>query len=105
MCDVKLARKFISKKANADERGIEFKLSFLSFKNMMKAKKCYFTGLPLVDGNRSIDRVDNKKGYVKGNVVACHQTVNCLKGMIEDGTNALTMQNVGKMLKKWESRL
>ena len=65
---------------SAKSRGIEFELPLQSLRNIMRAKKCYFTGQELTKRTKSIDRIDNTKGYVKGNVVACHVKFNNKKG-------------------------
>lgn len=81
------------KEAGAQRRGIYFNLHWLSMYNMMRAERCYYTGLPLRPGARfkqtatttsfTIDRIDNTKGYVKGNVVACCRAFNELKSYAE----------------------
>tara|TARA_R110000744_G_C19371770_1_gene563186 strand:- start:47887 stop:48255 length:369 start_codon:yes stop_codon:yes gene_type:complete len=91
--DMYVARKMMSKMGNAKERGIEFALSFQSMKNLLKSKKCYYTGLELTkpDGKKTrasdltIDRIDASKGYVPGNVVACSYAANHLKSQFEKG--------------------
>jgi len=108
MDDLTIARKYISKASKANHDGYEFKLSFTSFKNMMRSKKCKATGLTLTnpkkDGSRkftdrSIDRLDNKKGYVKGNVVALCSGANTLKAMFENDQNPLTPEMAIKVAK------
>lgn len=91
---------YLNKKDNAKKAGVDFSLSFTTVKNMLRAKKCAFSGLPIHRGTFSIDRIDNKKGYVKGNVVACHCTFNKLKGIIEDKNNDVTFKSVMKAMKK-----
>lgn len=94
--DLYVAKKLASKAKNAKDRGIEFSLTFQSMKNLMKAKKCYYTGITLTTpegvqpdqtGNkasdRTIDRVDGSKGYVPGNVVACCNAANNIKAQLE----------------------
>lgn len=89
--DLILAKKFISKAQNAQSRGIVFDLSLTTFRNLMRAKKCYYTGLQLTDDGsvvceptrRTIDRIDHKKGYVNGNVVACSHVFNQFKNEME----------------------
>lgn len=103
--DIEVAKKYYSKYHNAKERGVEFSLSLCSVKNMMKAEKCYFTGVKLTKRNISIDRVDNSKGYVKGNVVACSNLFNTLKGGIEDNTNDFNLDNIRKGLNRWAKRM
>lgn len=95
MDDIRLAQKYLNKVQNARSREIAFKLSFTSYKNLMRAKKCYYTGLSLsdVDGaanQRTIDRIDSSRGYEKGNVVACCKAFNQMKGAMEkDGCLSL----------------
>lgn len=90
--DVKISQKYFNKYQSALHRGIAFKLSFTSYKNLMRAKKCYYTGIDLSDvqgaaNQRTIDRIDNTKGYESGNVVACCFAFNQIKSVMEkDGT-------------------
>ena len=98
--DVKIAQFYIKKVQQCKDRGIVFDLSFMQVKNMLKAKRCQYTGLPLTPGTFSIDRIDSSKGYVTGNVLACHKTFNAFKGTIENKTNSLTFDDVLKGLNK-----
>jgi hypothetical protein len=90
--DLYVADKLRRKADNAKERGIEFNMTFQSMKNILGAKKCHYTGLPLTKARPSmpargsdltIDRIDCTKGYVKGNVVACCHAANQLKSQVE----------------------
>ena len=74
--DQAVVNKYYRLMCRANSKGLEFNLSFISVKNLLRAKCCYFTGKVLTNKNRSIDRVDNTKGYVKGNVVACDKKFN-----------------------------
>ena len=76
-----LARKYVSLQGNAGKRGVEFTLSLKRLKKVLETKKCFFTGVPLnrinEDPNQlSIDRIDNSKGYVDDNIVACARDFN-----------------------------
>lgn len=77
--DLDVAKKMLNLKQSADSRNIKFDLSFLVLKNLMEQKKCFYTGR-VFDGKGdyalSIDRIDNKIGYVDGNVVACTVEIN-----------------------------
>lgn len=101
--DIVVATKYTNKFSNAMQRGLEFNLSLTSFKNMMRAKKCALTGLPVNLGNISVDRLDNKIGYVKGNVVACHKDVNHIKGILE-GHQTVSLKDVYKMMRELKKR-
>jgi hypothetical protein len=86
-------RKWFNQRKSAHKRGLRFALTPTSIMNMMRAKKCYYSGIELTPGappgekhrltDFSIDRIDADLGYVPGNVVACCRAVNELKGYIE----------------------
>lgn len=78
--EVRTAKKFLKLKQSAHSRGKSFNLSLTSVRNLLRAKKCYFTGVPLTPANMTVDRLDASKGYIIGNVVACDATFNRLKG-------------------------
>lgn len=90
--DADVAKKYAEKFTNAIKRGIEFDLSFTDMKALMRQKHCFYTGVPLVFGPDStgaqqsnqftIERLDNTKGYVKGNVVACSFIANQWKSIV-----------------------
>jgi hypothetical protein len=93
--DLYCAKHLTWKAENAKKRGIEFDLSFQSMKNLMKAKRCFYTGIILTKStgkeangelrlsDATIDRIDGTKGYVKGNVVACCHAANQMKNQFE----------------------
>lgn len=103
--DLEVVEWYIRKVEQCNNRGMPFELSIISFKNICKAKKCYFTGLPVDSKTKTIDRVDASKGYVPGNVVCCHKMFNSLKGIIEDDSNPLTFKNVLRGINKTTKRL
>ena len=80
--DLIVCKKMLQLSQSAADRGIEFGLSYKTVKNLLKQNKCYYTGRKF-DKNgeyvRSIDRVDNSRGYVDGNVVACTAKINMRK--------------------------
>lgn len=100
--EVRVAKRYASKYNNAVKRGLEFDISLQTVRNLLKAKKCFFTGLPLTDNNRTIDRVDSDKGYIKGNVVACHKQVNLFKETIESEKFDIGFKEVYRMMTKWK---
>jgi len=91
--DLYVADKLRRKADDAKQRGIEFNMTFQSMKNILSAKKCYYTGFPIKRAKHgqsyaqpddlTIDRIDCTKGYVKGNVVACSHAANQLKAQVE----------------------
>jgi hypothetical protein len=91
--DVDIAQKLLAIKSSADSRGIEFNLSLSKVKKLLSTKKCYISGVELNkvqkdDNQLTFDRLDNSKGYIDDNVVACSLRMNRLKGelTIEDIT-------------------
>ena len=103
--DEVVATKYLNKLKNAQDRNLEFNLTLTSIRNIMKAKQCYFTKIPLDSETITIDRVNSKLGYIKGNVVACHTDVNAFKALIESNTKGLGLKEVTRMIKLWEKRL
>jgi hypothetical protein len=95
LSDLRIAKKLISKASQANSRGIVFDLSFKEMKKVLTAKKCYITGVKLnaIDNDPhklTIDRIDNDKGYIDGNVIACSSEMNSLK-------NNLTVKQIEQM--------
>lgn len=77
MTDIKVAKKLTSIHSSANSRGIEFDLSFKKVKQLLTRKTCYYTGVKFNNQyKRSFDRVDNTRGYVDDNVVACTTQIN-----------------------------
>lgn len=101
----RVACKYRNKLENAARRGLEFTLTLTSVSNLLKAKKCFFTGLPLDENTLTFDRVDNSKGYIQGNTVACHKEVNAFKATMENPETLVNLELVSKMVKKWEKSL
>lgn len=93
--DLYAARHLVWKAENAKKRGIEFNLTMSSMKNLLSARRCFYTGIPLTKSTGkeengelrlsdfTIDRIDVSKGYVKGNVVACCHAANQMKNQFE----------------------
>lgn len=96
--EARVANYYLFKIRNARERGIEFSLPLLSFRNLMRTKYCYYTGVKLtfppvdedgrvIPGHQkrhtdiSIERLGNRLGYVPGNVKACSLYANSLKAV------------------------
>ena len=113
MKDIDIARRYISKMENCISNKTIFTLSFAQFKRIMTTKHCKYTGVELVQGQGrrteaaycTIDRVDNAKGYVTGNVVACCYAYNQFKCVLENPTNIITFEMVEKAIKIQRSLL
>lgn len=100
-----VARKYRDKVSSSKTRNIEFKLTLNEFRQLLMRKNCAYTGIPLtlhVQGNQSntdlsIERVDNSKGYVKGNVIAVCYAANNIKSVFEDPNTFLSVKDAVRM--------
>jgi len=95
--DRKIARKFLQIETSGQQRGIHFDMSLRRVAALLRQKTCFFTGVELNDveghpNQRSFDRIDNDKGYIDTNVVACTATFNKRK-------NNLTVKEIVLMYK------
>lgn len=102
--DLIIAKKLIQLSKSAEERNIEFNVSFKKLKSLWKLKRCQITGLEfqhepgtMQELNKSIDRLDNSKGYVDDNIIVCTQGLNSRKG-------ALTTEEVVLIYKKLKQK-
>ena len=78
--DIDVAKKMINLQQSATSRNLEYNLTFETTKRLMSYSRCYYTNVEFNDKNLfSIDRVDPKKGYIEGNVVACTIEINSKK--------------------------
>jgi hypothetical protein len=94
LTDRDIANMYVAKGNSAAERGLEFSLSFNEFKALYYRSTCYYSGvrltmrrksLPLRSTDATLERMDNGKGYVTGNVkLVCHY-FNNLKSALENG--------------------
>lgn len=101
------------------DRGIEWNLSLISLRNILRAKCCFYTGIALTRppiGNKGgipqnytpkgtdviIERLDNTRPYEKGNCVAASNYANQMKSSWESTNNPYTVHHFIKMAKKLE---
>lgn len=94
--DLEVARKLVNIHSSAQSRGLEFDLSFEYVKKLLEFTHCYYTGVAFSEdgpGARSFDRVDNERGYIIGNVVACTTDINGKK-------NNLSLAEIMSLSKK-----
>jgi hypothetical protein len=95
--DLDVARKLLSLNNSATSRGIEFGLSLKKVRKILLTKKCFISGVLLNriagdDNQLTFDRLDNTKGYVDDNVVACSLRMNRLK-------DSLTIEEITMLYK------
>ena len=95
MDEVRLAKMYVTKAERAEKKGIEFTLSFAQYKRLMTRKTCAYSGLRFSELNEkrawkiewlglTLDRIDNLKGYVPGNVVPVCNGINQIKSQWEN---------------------
>lgn len=88
-------------KNSAERRGKDFNLTVADVKRLYKRKTCYYSGRAFgVDCERSMERIDNDKGYIKGNVVLVDKKLNALKANL---SNADIIKMADK-IKQWECK-
>ena len=106
--DVGVAKKFVQVYESARRRGIEFNLTLSDVRILIKKTKCHYSGLKYdysdPEKSPSFDRLDSKKGYVKGNVVSCRKDINALKNVLIEHPASVFKDNVKllqKVVDKW----
>lgn len=103
------------KVASAASRNIEFRLSLVSMRNLLRTLKCPYTGelltiqrgdgKPLRPTDGVIDRICNKKGYVPGNVMAISHVANQFKALFENPNYSVSMGTAERMLNLMQRRI
>lgn len=94
--DVEVAKKLVNIHSSAQSRNLDFDLTFEYVKNLLEYSTCFYTNVTFTEDGpnaRSFDRVDNDRGYVIGNVVACTTDINGKK-------NNLTIDEIVCLYKK-----
>lgn len=93
--DLAICLKYSQLYNSALNRGLTFDLSLYDIKKLLKRKYCAYTGIELTNNGqttcrtqRTIERIDSKKGYVKGNVIAVSFVANQLKNIILEDTTS-----------------
>jgi hypothetical protein len=122
--DTEVAKKFMYIHKSAKDRKIDFDLKLTDVRSLLTTKTCFYTGVKFDEGHdkphsRTFDRVNNKLGYVTGNVVACTKEINQYKGnmeieeiaklqktltMLTEGIMQNTLNNYKKTIKKSPSK-
>lgn len=91
---------------SANKRGLEFDLTDANIKALLNKKTCFYTGVVFdADSDpmnvRTFERIDDKKGYIKGNVVAVTLRANRIKNLVLEHDNELKI-SVEQFLKMAE---
>lgn len=101
--DLLVGEYWVKLRTSALRRGKDFNLTFSDVRKLMLKKKCEYTGAPLIGVNRTVDRLDPNKGYIKGNVYAVSPQANQAKNMLfesETSVIRMTTKEAGLMLNK-----
>lgn len=113
--DTMVASRYGMKVHNAGVRGKDFQLTLSQFRNLYKRRYCAYTGVALAykrDENgktppnfATLERIDNLKGYVMGNVVVVAHEANQVKSVFESKCGTIDVRtavrmfaNIGKLL-------
>ena len=97
--DVEVAKKLINIYQSAQDRKLQFNLSFEYVRKMLEYKTCYYTNKPFTEDGpnaRIFDRVDSDKGYIEGNVVACTIDINGKKSNLSFDEISCIYQKLAK---------
>src|SRR5690606_16945093 len=110
LLEIRAIKKWMFKQKEAKSRGIDFELSVEEMKELIQKNQCYYSGIELKhyedEGGDpppdqfTIDRVDNKLGYVKGNVVPCSYEVNAIKSAGDAETIELRLNRLRDELER-----
>lgn len=100
-----VAGKYLQVKRSAMTRKIQFSLTLKDVRKLLKQKYCKYTGIEMggtKEYRLTFDRIDNTKGYVPGNVVACTEIANKMKNHLTEFPavqDALHPGEIAKMLR------
>jgi len=69
--------------SKAKSRKLDVTISLAEYREIIKYGQCDYCKGPLPELGYGLDRLDNRIGYVHGNIAACCARCNELKGRIE----------------------
>ena len=106
--DVMCTRYYLNKLQSCKDRNIAFNLTFTQVKNMLRAKRCQYTGLVLTKSKGAkqlatdvtIERIDPTKPYESGNVCAVSYAANMFKAQFDDMFRGDSGKVIAKMSKR-----
>lgn len=75
--------RFQKLKSSASERNLMVDLTFEEYCELVDNKRCYYGGCALPVTGSGLDRLDNRFGYRRDNVVPCCKKHNFIKGLLE----------------------
>ena len=98
-----IALKYKSLYESARRRSKAFDLSFKDVRRLLERKTCAYTGVRLTNNkglptDRTIDRMDHSKGYVKGNVYAVSDRANQVKNELFERVGGINRMEVNGIM-------
>lgn len=78
-------RRLLKTEASAARRNKDFNLDAAYLRNILEQEVCAYSGEPFKEFGpdmMTLERWDNDKGYVKGNVIPVKKKYNCLRGSL-----------------------
>lgn len=97
--DLVVGEKWVNLRKSAHRRGKDFNLTIGDVKKLVLRKTCAYTGVRLTPDNRTVDRIDASKGYVRGNVCAVTHAANQLKNAALENVNSETKLSLKELNK------
>lgn len=89
----RLHRRYAYLAKSAADRNLDFDLEIEDMKQLMDQTHCFYTGVKFDKNDENlkitVDRIDSKKGYVKGNVVVCTHAANQFKNTLIESKNSM----------------
>lgn len=102
--DLVVSKRLLMLENSAHQRRLEFNLTFVEVRRLLRQKKCYYTGIKFEENGTpnglTFDRVDNSKGYIIGNVVVCTKEFNNVKGALSLQQMEFLAKGLQKPVKK-----
>ena len=101
--DVEVAKKLVNIHSSAQSRNLDFDLTFEYVKKLLEYSTCFYTNVTFTEDGpnaRSFDRVDNDRGYVIGNVVACTTDINGKKNNLTIDEIICLYKKLGNLMNK-----
>lgn len=88
--EIAAAAKFIRVSNGAIARNLEFNISLSEFVRVLSRKTCQYTGVKFDPDDpkliQTVERIDNSKGYVSGNVIVVTHVANQIKNELMEKT-------------------
>lgn len=96
--DIKLAKAYTNKITNARQSGKVFAITFETYKEVMTASHCFYSGQKFTDTcTPTLERINPFLGYELGNVVAVTNKANQQKSLLDEFLHQRTITDDMKL--------